>query len=62
MALAAISNGELVSMMRSAALLSPIAYLGEVTSPLARLGAETLLAEVSNEQNHDFFFFFCGIS
>ncbi|XP_047940781.1 triacylglycerol lipase 2-like [Salvia hispanica] len=45
MALAAVSNGDLVSMMRSAALLSPIAYLGEVTSPLARIGAETLLAE-----------------
>lgn len=50
MALAAISNGELVSMMRSASLLSPIAYLGEVTSPLARFGAETLLAEVSNQE------------
>ncbi|XP_057792718.1 triacylglycerol lipase 2-like [Salvia miltiorrhiza] len=45
MALAAVSSGDLVSMMRSAALLSPIAYLGEVTSPLARIGAETLLGE-----------------
>lgn len=58
MALAAISNGELVSTMRSAALLSPIAYLGEVTSPLARLGAETLLAEVRNELNHGLFLVF----
>lgn len=48
MALAAISGGDLVSLMRSAALLSPIAYLGEVTSPLARIAAQTLLAEVSS--------------
>ncbi|KAH6780464.1 Myzus persicae-induced lipase 1 [Perilla frutescens var. hirtella] len=44
-ALAALSDGQLVSMMRSAALLSPVAYLGKVTSPLARFAAENLLAE-----------------
>lgn len=45
--LAAFSEGELVNMLRSAAMLCPIAYLGQVTSPLARSGAENLLAEVN---------------
>ncbi|KAI3457627.1 hypothetical protein Pfo_014290 [Paulownia fortunei] len=44
-ALAAFSKGQLVNMLRSAAMLCPIAYLGQLTSPLARNGAENLLAE-----------------
>ncbi|XP_051152246.1 triacylglycerol lipase 2-like [Andrographis paniculata] len=46
-ALAAFSKGELVNMLRSAAMLCPIAYVGHVTSPIARTGAEILLAEIS---------------
>ncbi|CAK9184075.1 unnamed protein product [Ilex paraguariensis] len=44
-ALASFSKGQLVDMLRSAALLSPIAYVGQVTSPLARNAADSLLAE-----------------
>lgn len=46
MGMAAFSKGELVSMTRSAALLSPIAYVGQITSPLGRTAAENFLAEV----------------
>ncbi|KAJ9537765.1 hypothetical protein OSB04_030498 [Centaurea solstitialis] len=45
MAMAAFSKGEVVSMLRSAALLSPVAYVGEITSPLGRTAAENFLAE-----------------
>ncbi|CAH1424547.1 unnamed protein product [Lactuca virosa] len=45
MGMAAFSKGELVSMTRSAALLSPIAYVGRITSPLGRTAAENFLAE-----------------
>lgn len=45
-ALASFSKGQLVSMLRSAALLSPIAYLGQMTSPLATNAADNFLAEV----------------
>ncbi|GJU82300.1 triacylglycerol lipase 2-like protein [Tanacetum coccineum] len=44
-AMAAFSKGELVSMLRSAALLSPVAYVGQITSPLGRNAAETFIAE-----------------
>ncbi|KAK1353648.1 hypothetical protein POM88_052013 [Heracleum sosnowskyi] len=44
-ALSAFSKGQLVSMLRSAALLSPIAYVGQVTSPLATNAADDFLAE-----------------
>lgn len=45
-ALSAFSKGQLVGMLRSAALLSPIAYVGQVTSPLATNAADSFLAEV----------------
>ncbi|KAK2979035.1 hypothetical protein RJ640_013669, partial [Escallonia rubra] len=44
-ALASFSKGQLVSMLRSAALLSPIAYVGQLTSPLARTAADNFIAE-----------------
>ncbi|XP_031262218.1 triacylglycerol lipase 2-like [Pistacia vera] len=44
-ALASFSKNQLVNMLRSAALLSPIAYVGQLTSPLARYAAEDFLAE-----------------
>nr|XP_043626030.1 triacylglycerol lipase 2-like [Erigeron canadensis] len=44
-AMAALSKGQLVSVIRSAALLSPVAYVGQITSPLGRTAAETFIAE-----------------
>ena len=46
MALAAFSKDQLLNMVRSAALLSPIAYVGQMTSPLARNAADNFMAEV----------------
>ncbi|KAE8685902.1 triacylglycerol lipase 2-like [Hibiscus syriacus] len=45
MALAAFSKDEVLSMFRSVALLCPIAYLGQLTSPLAKNAAENFIAE-----------------
>ncbi|XP_030539656.2 triacylglycerol lipase 2-like isoform X2 [Rhodamnia argentea] len=45
MALAAFSKEQLLDMLRSAVLLSPIAYMGQMTSPVARSAAENFLAE-----------------
>ncbi|XP_062107318.1 triacylglycerol lipase 2-like isoform X2 [Humulus lupulus] len=45
MALASFSKEQLLNMLRSAALLSPIAYVGQLTSPLARNAAENFIAE-----------------
>ncbi|KAJ9686567.1 hypothetical protein PVL29_015445 [Vitis rotundifolia] len=44
-ALAAFSQNQLLSMSRSAVLLSPIAYVGQMTSPLARNAADNFIAE-----------------
>lgn len=46
-ALAAFSQNQLLSMARSAVLLSPIAYVGQMTSPLARNAADNFIAEVN---------------
>ena len=54
-ALAAFSQNQLLSMSRSAVLLSPIAYVGQMTSPLARNAAENFIAEVK-----DLFSSICG--
>ncbi|KAJ0111554.1 hypothetical protein Patl1_01927 [Pistacia atlantica] len=40
-----VGHSLLVNLLRSAALLSPIAYVGQLTSPLARYAAEDFLAE-----------------
>ncbi|GMI98539.1 Myzus persicae-induced lipase 1 [Hibiscus trionum] len=45
MALAAFSKDEVLNMLRSAALLCPIAYMGQLTSPLAKGAADDLVAE-----------------
>lgn len=42
-----------MNKLRSAALLSPIAYVGQMTSPLAKNAADNFLAEV----NTNLFFF-----
>ncbi|PVH34974.1 hypothetical protein PAHAL_7G077700 [Panicum hallii] len=44
-AFAAISEQQQLGMLRSAGLLSPIAYLDKVSSPLARGGADVFLGE-----------------
>ncbi|PSS16117.1 Triacylglycerol lipase [Actinidia chinensis var. chinensis] len=44
-ALASFSKGQLINMLTSVALLSPIAHLGQMTSPLARTAAENFIAE-----------------
>jgi lysosomal acid lipase/cholesteryl ester hydrolase len=44
-ALASFSKNQLVNILRSAALLSPIAYVGQVTSPLATNAAKYFIAE-----------------
>ncbi|WCJ37483.1 Triacylglycerol lipase 2 [Euphorbia peplus] len=46
-ALAAFSKVQLVDVMRSAVLLGPIGYLGEITSPLAKVAADIILANAS---------------
>lgn len=47
MALGAFAQKEVTNMVRSAALLSPIAYLGQMPSPLARSAADLFIAEVN---------------
>ncbi|RYR00134.1 hypothetical protein Ahy_B07g088218 isoform A [Arachis hypogaea] len=44
-ALAALSKDQLLNMLRSAALLSPIAYVSQMTSPLAKNAADNFFAE-----------------
>lgn len=44
-ALAAFSKDQLVNMLRSAALLSPVAYVGQITSPIARNAADNFVGE-----------------
>ncbi|XP_031394027.1 triacylglycerol lipase 2-like [Punica granatum] len=44
-ALAAFSKQELFGMLRSAALLSPIAYVNQISSPLAKSAADIFLGE-----------------
>lgn len=39
-------------MLRSAALLSPVAYVGQITSPLGRNAAEAFIAEVKTDKVH----------
>ncbi|XP_057792719.1 triacylglycerol lipase 2-like isoform X1 [Salvia miltiorrhiza] len=45
MAFAAFSRHKVFDMVRSAALLSPIAYMGQLPSPVSRIGAELFLGE-----------------
>ncbi|XP_047944686.1 triacylglycerol lipase 2-like [Salvia hispanica] len=45
MGFAAFSRHELLEMVRSAAMLSPIAYMGQLPSPLARAGADIFLGD-----------------
>ncbi|TKY47924.1 Triacylglycerol lipase 2 [Spatholobus suberectus] len=47
MALAAFSQGQVLDTLRSAALLSPIAHMHQVTSPVAKLAADTFIANLN---------------
>lgn len=42
----AFSEGKLLNMLRSAALLCPVAYLDQIPSPMPRIIAEVFLPEV----------------
>ncbi|CAJ2645645.1 unnamed protein product [Trifolium pratense] len=44
MAFAALSQGQLLNMLRSAALLSPIAHMNQISSKETKLGADLFLA------------------
>jgi len=46
-AFAALSEQQQLGMLLSAGLLSPIAYLDKISSPLARVAADVFLGEVS---------------
>ncbi|XP_031392329.1 triacylglycerol lipase 2-like [Punica granatum] len=54
-ALAALSKKHLLSMLRSAALLSPISYMGHISSPLVRVAAENFMAERLYQLGHNEF-------
>ncbi|KAK7306667.1 hypothetical protein VNO77_44619 [Canavalia gladiata] len=45
MALAAFSQGKALNMLRTAALLAPIAHMNQITSPVSKLAANTFIAE-----------------
>ncbi|XAR55314.1 Triacylglycerol lipase, partial [Bertholletia excelsa] len=45
MALAALSQGKLLDMLRSAALLCPVAFMGQVPTPLVKAAADSFIAE-----------------
>lgn len=46
MALAAFSQGQVLSMLRSASLLCPIAYMNQIPSIPTKLAADTFIANV----------------
>ncbi|KAG5128915.1 hypothetical protein JHK84_035312 [Glycine max] len=50
MVLADLSRGKLLDMLRSAALLCPIAHLNHVTSPVARTAAQSFIADGCSKQ------------
>jgi lysosomal acid lipase/cholesteryl ester hydrolase len=53
MAFAALSQGQLLNMLRSAALLSPIAHMDQIPSKETKLGADLFLANVcEKKKNH----------
>ncbi|KAJ9170007.1 hypothetical protein P3X46_018144 [Hevea brasiliensis] len=46
-ALSAFSKNQLLDMMRSAALIGPVAYMGQITSPVAKVAADVLTGNAS---------------
>jgi lysosomal acid lipase/cholesteryl ester hydrolase len=55
MVFVALSQGKLLNMLRSAALLSPIAYMNLIPSVEIRLAADKFLADVRQGKSHTFF-------
>lgn len=47
MALAAFSEGRVVDQLKSAALLTPVAYLAHITTPIGILLARAFVGEVT---------------
>ena len=47
MALAAFSEGRVVDQLKSAALLTPVAYLAHITTPIGILLAKAFVGEVT---------------
>ena len=47
-ALVSLSQSKLLDMVNSAALLSPIAHLGQVTSSISQAAAKAFIAEVKH--------------
>jgi lysosomal acid lipase/cholesteryl ester hydrolase len=45
-ALAAFSEGRMVDKMKSAALLTPVAYLSHITTPIGMLLSKAFVGEV----------------
>jgi len=50
MALAALSQGQGLSMLRSAALLCPIAHMNQITSLVTKIAADTFIADVRDRR------------
>jgi len=50
MALAALSQGQGLNMLRSAALLCPIAHMNQITSLLTKIAADTFIANVRDRR------------
>jgi len=51
MALAALSQGQVVNMLRSTALLCPIAHMNQIPSLLTKLAADTFIANVRERRS-----------
>ena len=49
MALAAFSEGRVVDQLKSAALLTPVAYLAHITTPVGILLARAFVGEVTDD-------------
>lgn len=52
MALAAFSEGRVVSQLKSAALLTPVAYLAHIITPIGILLAKAFVGEVITNMTH----------
>lgn len=53
MALASFSEGKQIDKVKSAALLSPVAYLSHMTTALGVVAARAFVSEVSTKFNHN---------
>ena len=61
MAFVNLSQGKLLNMLRSAALLSPIAHMNQLASPTTKLAAQFFLANVSHVKNDKLIFMHVNI-